>query len=83
MFSRHILTTLGSELKFKFKFNRRHNTYITLVACGFGVMLMVTNFGLSVSKLLSFTLIAIVFLAVIIGAAALTAMFIRYFSGRD
>lgn len=52
-------------MKFKFRYNRRYQTYVTLLACAAGIALMVMRFGLSLEQLLSFLAISLGFLLVI------------------
>lgn len=70
-------------MKFKVRFNRRHNTYFTLAACGAGLWLMVTRFGLSLEQVGAYALMIFALLFVLVGMAALMAWCIRRFRDRD
>ncbi len=58
-------------MKFKVRFNRRHNMYITLFACAVGLILLVTRFGLTLEQLGTYALITLGMLLVLVGIAAL------------
>lgn len=65
-------------MKFRIRFNRRHNIYITLFACAACLWMMVARFGLSVDRLISIALISLFFLIAIGGLAAIVGFILRY-----
>lgn len=69
-------------MKLRFKFNRRHNLYITLFTCAVGLWLMVTRFGVSPDELLSYAIICIVLLVALVGTAALFGFVLRLLRDR-
>lgn len=56
--------------------------YFTLVACGVGIWLMVSRFGLKIDQLLSYALLTVCLIAVLIGMAAGFAYLIRLIRDR-
>ncbi|WP_096085919.1 hypothetical protein [Agaribacterium haliotis] len=64
-------------MKVHFKFNKRHSMYGALIACGVGLWMMLTRFGLSKAQFFSYLFLTFVLIAAVIAAAALLGLVLR------
>lgn len=64
-------------MKIKLRFNRRHNTYITVIACAAALVMMVTRFGLPINVFLQYFIITLICVGVLLVLAALTGFLLK------
>ncbi|WP_019601686.1 hypothetical protein [Teredinibacter turnerae] len=69
-------------MKVKFRFNKRSNVMVTLIASGAALAMMVVRFGYPADKLFEALWVAVLLLAALVGAAAVLGLCLRWLMGR-